>query len=209
MRITRLLMCVFALLVIANASVMAQSWNSAKSEELTGVDLTVTGNEFTLVLYNLTGIAGDTTEGYDVIVWTLEPFNLPAPDTILEIPDGWVWSGKGWSAFEIASQPNKWYTPPALAPGGTFTFRYISDSTTPANVRPDSSDPGFLCHVAGVDSSKPGSDTVKWTAFAPPGYGTETWFDRSTTPVVPEPDSIIALMSGVMGTVGVAIRRRR
>lgn len=198
------------LLLLASSVVFGQSWESAYTTGLTSVYLTKTGFEYTMVLKNLTGIPSDTgTVGWDLLVWSLEPFNLPAPETILQMPDGWSWDGGKWKMFEITDNNQKYYTPPALAPGGSYTFRYTSTLTTPANPGgPENGDPGFLSHVASIDSSVPGSATVKWTPYKPDGYPSQTWSDKSTIET-PEPGSVMALVAGLAGISGYVIRRKR
>lgn len=203
--IRRGLLSFVLLLVIVSGSAFAQSWNSALTEGLTAVQFTKVGTEYTMVLQNLTSLPGDTRPDFDVLVWALEPFNVPAPETILESPEGWVWDGAVWKMFEIADETQKYYTPPALAPGGTMTFRYVSTLTDPANHGgPADGSPGFLAHVAAVDPLAPGP-TQKWTAVVPEGFNTPTWNDHS----VPEPGSLLALSTGLIGAVGLILRKRR
>jgi hypothetical protein len=78
--------------------------------------------------------------------------------------------------------------------------------TSPANPGgPADGTPGFLCHVAAVDSSNPGSATKKWTAVTPEGFGGPTWFERT---VVPEPGSLLALATGLISAAGLVLRKR-
>jgi hypothetical protein len=195
------------LLVLACGCVFGQSWQSGRESGFISVDFSKVGSEYTIVLHNLTGTTADTnTNGWDILVWSLEPFNLPAPQSILQMPTGWVWTNTGFEAFEVESQSDKYKTPPSLAPGGSYTFKYISDLTDPANSGGPANDvPGFLCHVAAVDSSNPGSATQKWTGVTPEGFSGPTWHERA---VVPEPGSLLALATGFISAAGLVVRRR-
>ncbi|MEN6521822.1 MAG: PEP-CTERM sorting domain-containing protein [Armatimonadota bacterium] len=202
-----ILSVLFAVLICGCA--FAQSWNSAISTGVVSADYSKVGNEYTIVLHNLTGIAGDPTpDSYDVLVWSLEPFNIPAPETIISIPNGWEWIEGGFNAFEIEDSNSNYLTPPALAPGLSYTFKFTSNSTTSANKGgPSDGSPGFVCHVAAVDSTTPGNDKVKWTSVTPASIGSPTWHERVTP--VPEPGSLLALTSGLLGVVGITTRRRK
>lgn len=203
----KILLTCSILIVLVCGGVFAQSWDSASSTGMTAVDFIKSGNDYTITLYNMTGIAGDPTVGYDVIIWSLEPFNLPAPQNIIEMPSGWVWQDGGFSMFEIGSDSQKYYSPPALAPGSAYTFRFISDLLTPVNPGgPADGSPGFLCHVAAVDSSAPGSEEQKWIPYTAEN-GLQTWLDRSVP--VPEPGGLLALATGLFGFLGLSVHKRR
>lgn len=203
-------LCCLILAVLICGSVSAQSWESGINTGVIGVDYSRVESEYTIVLHNLTGIPGDKTANYDILVWTLELFNLPSPDTIISKPDGWVWTSRGFEMFEIENSQDKYYTPPALAPGASYTFKYQSTSQVPANPGgPADGSPGFLCHVAAVDSSDPGDATKKWKSFTPAGMSSPTWHERVEIPEVPEPGSLLALASGLIGAIGIAGRRRK
>ena len=118
-----------------------------------------------------------------------------------------MWSEGGFKMFEVADPNRKYFTPPALAPGGTYTFKYTSTLTTPVNPGgPSDGSPGFLSHVAAIDPSTPGSDTQRWTAVIPEGTAKPTWYDHSE---VPEPGSLVTLAAGLLGTAGFLVRRRK
>jgi hypothetical protein len=206
MKMKTLLICLL-LMGLGCSGVLAQSWSAALTTGMTAVDLSKSGNEYTIVLHNLTGIAGDTTDGYDVLVWSLEPFNLPTPQAIIEIPTGWGWKDGGFSMFDVANNSEMYYTPPALAPGGSYTFKFTSNLLTPANSGgPEDGSPGFLSHIAAVDEASPGGSDQRWTAYTPSGMP-QTWNDRSVP--VPEPGGLLALSTGIIGTLGFVIRRRK
>ncbi|MEN6372872.1 MAG: PEP-CTERM sorting domain-containing protein [Armatimonadota bacterium] len=206
-KIAVVLSVLFAVIICESA--FAQNWSSALSTGVVSTDYSKVGNDYTIVLHNLTGITGDPTpDSYDVIVWSIELFNVPAPETIISMPNGWKWTPTGFEAFEISNSKDNYYTPPALAPGLSYTFKFTSTSTTPANSGgPSDGSPGFVCHVAAVDSSQPGSGTVKWTPVTPTSIGSPTWHEKVTP--VPEPGSLLALTSGLLGVVGIISRKRK
>ena len=213
---TRLIVIASLLLVcLVSGSVQAQSWQSAITSGLTGFTVTVSGEDYKITLTNLTGTSTDPNSDYDVLVWTAQPFNLPAPETIIEMPDGWAWTSAGWGKFEVAQSNRKYYTPPALAPGESITFRYTSSLQVSANRGgPADGSFGFLCHVAAVDPTRPGSDTERWYEYYPVGMP-QTWFDHSTLGfdppdgAVPEPGSLMVLVPGALWTVGAGLRRMK
>ena len=178
MKIKTLLICLM-LMTLGCSGVLAQSWSAALSTGMTAVDFSKSGNEYTIILHNMTGIAGDTTVGFDILVWSLEPFNLPAPQAIIEMPAGWDWKDGGFSMFDIANHSENYYSPPALAPGGSYTFKFTSNLLAPVNSGgPADGSPGFLNHIAAIDSSSPGGGDQRWIAYTPSGMP-QTWFDRS------------------------------
>lgn len=198
------------LLLLASGTAFSQSWNAAITTGLTAVGYTQVGNVYTITLYNMTGIPGDTTEGYDMLVWSLQAFNMPAPETMLSMPDEWKWRDGKWTLFAVEQNNRKYYTPPSLAPGQSLTISYTSSLATSANNGgPADGSAGFMAHVAAVDSSIPGSDTLRWTPYQSSDLPS-SWFDHSTIVTeLPEPGSMIVLTGGLAGAAGYVIRRRR
>ncbi len=193
---------------------VAQSWSSAKTSGITIVEsmLDTDTNTYTWTLTN-----GSDSPGTPLaIIWTLQPFNVPAPIS-WTAPVGWEWTSHGWETFEIEASNQKYYTPPAIAPGQSVVFTYTFNPVAPiANQRDDGSDAlGFLSHVAQVE---PGSGSLdgskKWTAVTNPVYG-QTWHDRCAVdddpeyPPVPEPASLLTLAFGLTSLTTLAVRRRR
>lgn len=172
---------------------------------------------FTWVLQNTTGTSGSPIGDGQVLVWSLQPFDVYAP-TAWTAPPGWTWdrSVGAWRNYEIASQNRKYYTPPSIGPGASATFTYTFDPNGPIiNDKGLSADPfaiGFLTYVAAV---VPGSGTpdgsAKWSQTTDPVYGT-MWYDRSDyhpDVMMPEPGSLLALGMGVVGLAGFIRRRMR
>jgi hypothetical protein len=201
-----LLLCCLVLAATACTPVLAQSWNSGQVTGLTSVDVSSSGNQWTFVMHNLSGTQGDTNSpNFDILVWSLELFNFHAPNIgTIVAPTGWTWNDKK-DTFEVTNN-QKYFTGPALAPGGTFTFSYQSTSSVLSNTDTHAPMNGVLAHVGAVDSTKPGNSTVQWKAFNTPNG--QTWHDRSGNNV-PEPASIMSLIGGMTGMLGLALRRRK
>jgi hypothetical protein len=212
-RYASVLAVVILLMAVLVLPAHAQSWSSAKTSGITLVEsaLDTATNTYTWTLTN-----GSDRPGMPYsIIWTLQPFNVPAPISHTE-PTGWGWKSSGWEHYEVAASNKKYYTPPSIAPGQSVVFTYTFAPTAPKINRRDDSDAiGFLSHVAQVE---PGSGSLdgskKWTSADNPVYG-QTWFDRSTItpdpeyPPVPEPASLIALGFGLASLTSLVVRRRR
>lgn len=196
--------------------VHAQSWSAAQTSGITLVtsSLDPMTNTYIWTLTNGSGQFDLPT----VLIWSLEPFNVPAP-IAWTAPAGWTWSGNGWQSYEITDSGEKYYAPPAVAPGQSVTFSYTFDPAAP-KINPfgegyigSPTAIGFISHVAQV---VPGSGTldgsVRWTEDPNSIYG-QTWFDRCIVegdkdyPPVPEPSSIFAMMVGLT-SLGGLLRRR-
>ena len=214
-RITHFTIAVLLLAVLAMPA-HAQSWDSAQPTGITFVDsvLDPMTNTFTWTLTNNGGQADLPC----VLIWSLEPFNVPAP-TAWTAPAGWEWDGSGWQSYEISQPSKKYFTPPAIAPGQSATFTYTFNPSAPKinpfgagyTGYPDAI--GFLCHVGQVVPGSGSLDgSVRWVAQDNPMYG-QTWFDKSGAtfdppyPPIPEPSALIVLCTGFISLAGLARRR--
>ena len=191
------LVLILFLLGAMTISAQAQSWDSAVTSGLTEVSATHVGNVWTFVLTNR---SKESVPEWDVLIWSLQPFNIPRPISIT-CPNGWDWSGTGWEQYRV--DPNrKYHTPPAIDENGVFTIVH-EDGAPSINVEESLfGQPGFQCHVGAVVPGSGSSDgTIPWEP-AQTIYG-ETWFDRSIS--VPEvPAGLLAML----GTLGIGLLRR-
>lgn len=218
--ITTIVLLLAALALPANAG----AWSSAQTSGITLLHsmLDMSTNTFTWTLTN-----GSARPGIpDALIWSLQPFNVPAPIT-WTAPDGWVWTTNGWATFGIDDNSEKYYTPPAIAPGQSAVFTYTVDPESP-RINPYGSgydgDPdaiGFITHIGQVVPDSGTLDgSTRWIAATNPLYGA-TWYDRCTVeseppeppeppyPPVPEPSSLAVLAFGLTSLASLAARRRR
>lgn len=181
----------------------SQDWNANLTNGLTGIQETLVGNTWTFVLTNQSDLA---VPEWDVLVWSLEPFNVPSPSAVT-MPTDWTWKDAHWEQY-VVDPTQKYYTPPALSPGESDTFTLTFDPGAPLiNVEPSlNGNLGFLCHVGAV---VPGSGSLdgqtKWVSYTTPEFG-DTWHDRPGP--VPEPSSLLALGTGLIGLCGFVLKRR-
>ncbi|HUV05235.1 MAG TPA: hypothetical protein VMX94_09020 [Armatimonadota bacterium] len=208
------------LLLALTIPAQAVSWNAAITQGLTSVDVLwdPPASTYTWTLNNLSGTPDCPYPDETVLVWSLQPFNVREPAATTP-PPGWTWddSSGAWQCYEIENEPDKYYTPPAIEPGGSLTFIYVCDPSGsminpfPPDYEGDPiNDIGFISHVAAVvPRTEPIDYNLPWVP-AESQYG-DTWYDRSdyTTTVVPEPASATALGAFGIPLVLAFLRRRR
>jgi len=206
--------------LLAAAPAHAVPWSAGQSSGITYVDSVLAptpGPDIWTYTWELTNQSPVTINSEDitVLVWSLQPFNIPAP-TGTTAPAGWEWddSSKMWQMYEIADPPEKYYQPPALGPGETIVFTYTCDiNGSKTNPFGDGypgdpvNDIGFITHIGAVEPEpmNPGDPVVQWIPSTTEAYG-DTWYD---IPVVPEPSSLFALGTAGATLLGGIIRRRR
>lgn len=192
MRIGAVIAAIFVLAV----SACGQSINSARTQGLVSVHSHREGSVFTWTVVNNTGPA-DGQPGWDVLVWTLQPFGIADPVSVVA-PDGWEWTEKGFSRFLLEDSSEKYYSPPSIAPGASLTFIYDVGSDYD-----DSPELAFLAHVGAVlpqpMQTITGPKWIKTTADGETG-----WHDLATVNNSPEPQSILAILVWCAGLIGLS-----
>lgn len=199
----RLFWMLVVVMLFVPTAVFAQSWDSALTTGLTGVEASLTDNTWEFILTNQSDVF---IPEWDILVWSLEPFNVPAPSAVT-MPAGWEWKDAHWEQY-VVDPTGKYYMPPALAPGENYTFTLSFDAgADPINLEPSlNGQLGFLSHVGAVIPGSGNTDgTDMWDSYTVAGLG-DTWHDRSGP--VPEPSSILALGAGLVGLCGFVLRRR-
>lgn len=182
----RLLTIAVILLLILAVSAQAQSWNSALSSGMINVTWTYTAGEYVFTVLN----PPNPDRGYDLLVWTLEPFLISEPLSVT-CPEGWAWQNNGgWQRFEAVGNSNKYVVGgPAIEPGETLQFRYVVNPNAPlVNPGGDGAGPLLMAHIGAVSGQQNG----KWIAFEC-GNG-RTWYD---VPSVPEPNCMLNIFLGI------------
>ncbi|MDO8684444.1 MAG: hypothetical protein Q7N50_13290 [Armatimonadota bacterium] len=218
MRYTRsiLFLTAFAVLLLIPTIVFAQSWSNAATAGLTTVNWFLEENTYTFTLTNNSGFIGDSSPGYDLLVWSLQPFQIPKP-TSWTAPDGWEWKSSGGNQAFNAPSNRKYYSPPAVAPGESMVFTYTFDPAAPF-VNTNGSQPegiAFLAHVGAVESAGSENNGItEWTPKEVEGLGA-SWYDESvvintndTTPTVPEPSGTLVLAFGSVWIITCLARSR-
>jgi len=203
------------LLFVLSVPAQAASWDAATSEGITSVDVILNTNTYTWTLNNLSGTDLCPLEYDDltVLVWSLQPFNVYEPVSTTP-PPGWIWDGSSgkWQCYEIEDSGEKYYTPPAIAPGGSLVFTYTYNPSGskinpfPADYEGDPiNDIGFISHVAAV--TEPTGEGLPWV----PDQNGGTWYDRSdwSGTIVPEPASAMVLVTLGIPLAASFFRRRR
>lgn len=207
--ITLALFAALMLVVLISASVQAESWSSPVTSGLTSVESVFLNGTYTWTLTNNSSLPGDSNSAYDILVWSLMPFQVNESQSV-STPAGWEWKGDSWA---VAANNKQYYTPPSLGPGRSLVFQY---TPLPSGHLINSSGPqptqlGFVLHVAAVMPDSGSLDgKVKWlpttTQYGP------TWHDRAipTPPetTVPELKGLFVLGFGVI-SMGLTGARRR
>ena len=191
---------VFVGVMLLSGAACGSSLHGARTSGLTSVTSESSGNVFTWTVVNNTG-PGDGQPGWDVLIWSIEPFGFPDPVRVIA-PPGWEWNDRGFGRFEIQWPCSKYSSPPAIPPGGSLVFTYEIGS-------PSASEPGFLAHVGAVlpEPTQVGGVT-HWTPTTVAGHS--SWFDRSSQgSASPEPSAILALLVWCSATAALVKRVRR
>lgn len=198
------------LILLAAMPVCAQTWSSAIYSGLTSVESRFENGTYIWTLTNNSSLAGDDDPSFDILVWSLTPFQVQEPLSYTP-PEGWRWAGNRW---ELASSPSrKYYTPDALAPGKSVRFLYTPDpegKLLNAN-GPQPQGLSFIAHVAAVAPGSGSEDgNLRWKPTAS-RYG-NTWYDKSGSASysdpVPEPRGLLGLAAGILGLAFHILHRR-
>lgn len=193
-----------ATLFYPDVTASAQSWNSGKSVGAVTVEWS---EKDTLYTFTLSSPAGAITP---VVAWSLVPFNVPEPVSVV-CPDGWTWrvSG-GWKFFSLTNDAQKYVVGgPGVEPGESATFLYqVGPITEPVNRGgPDDGRVAFTSHVGAVGEALSGKWAPVRTELGP------TWTDRCRAveffSAVPEPASLGAVAFGFSGFACLSRRRKR
>lgn len=192
------------IVMVMSAPCFCQSWNSARPGTSIVLDAVFENGSYTWTFTNVSGAANDGTAEYDVLAWSLQPFNIPIPSSVTA-PDGWVWvASDGWSRFELADKRNKFAVRgPALEPGESLIFTYtpvvggrIVNPGGPGTGRID-----FITHIGAIKSHYAGR---QWISAE---YLNETqWHEIVSTSggeMAPEPTGMMALLVGCVGLIRV------
>lgn len=210
-RMIAYLLASLLLFAALSGAAFAQSWTDRQSSGLTTVSWHLTDNTYMWLLTNNSGYPGDSTDGYDIIIWSLQPFGVTAPIS-WTAPQGWTWDSDGaWRSFRIANKPEKYSSPPALAPGSSAVFTFTFDPTAPLINSTGRQPEGlaFLAHVAAVSEVPIVEGNVRhWTAASAAQYGS-SWHDTSTSQIIPEPSGALVLAIAGSWLITCLIRNRK
>lgn len=201
------------LLFALSVPAQAVDWDAATSIGITYVDVVwnPSANMYTWTLNNLSGTPDCPPEFTgQVLVWSLQPFNVYEPVSTTP-PPGWIWEGSAWQCYEIEDESEKYYTPPAIAPGGSLVFTYTYNPSGskinpfPEGYTDDPDEIGFISHIGAV--TEPTGEGLPWV----PDQNEGTWYDRSdwSGTIVPEPASATVLVTLGIPLAASFLRRRR
>lgn len=197
------------LIIFVTAPAHAESWSSGVTAGLTSVESILNGGAYTWMLKNNTSLPGDDNQVFDILVWSLTPYQVNEPLTVVS-PAGWKWNGKGW---EVASNSDKYLTPNSVGPGKSLVFQYTPD---PRGHLINASGPqpaglAFITHVAAVlPDSGSANGAEQWTKTTK--LTDATWHDKSAVnesnmSATPEPKGFIVMAFGIAGMGLVGLRR--
>ena len=198
------LLCSIMLTMCVGAS--GQGWNSGTTSGYLTVERSQLGPEHTFTFKN--PVVSD--KDYTVLGWTLQPFNIAVPVSVVS-PEGWEWvETGGWKQFRVADADARYDAGgPALEPGESLTFIYtVGQDATPVNPGgPDGPGVAFLSHVAAVEGQADG----RWIETT--REGNSTWYDAPTTtydaPATPEPSSRAVIISALCALACLVRKRAR
>ena len=176
-----------------------QSWGSKTTSDYLTVERSQLGPKYTFTFES----PAVSDKDHTVLGWTLQPFKIAAPVSVV-CPEGWEWvETGGWKQFRVADASARYdLGGPALEPGESLTFTYtLGGDATPVNPG-GPEEPGlvFLSHVAAVDGHADG----RWTQATI--TGDQTWFDA---PATPEPSSRAAIITAFCALACLVRKRAR
>ena len=191
------LLCSIMLTMCVGAS--GQSWDSKTTSGYLTAERSQLGAEYTFTFKN----PAVSDKDHTVLGWTLQPFKIAAPVSVV-FPQGWEWvETGGWKQFRIADTSARYDVGgPALEPGESLTFTYtLSEDATPVNPGgPEEPGLAFLSQLAAVDGHADG----RWMQATI--AGDQTWYDA---PVTPEPSSRAVIITAFCALACLVRKRAR
>src|SRR5690242_14509296 len=121
---TRLLPAVALLaLPLLNTPASANAYNSGWDTGNTAITSTFDGSTYT---WTLTNTSDTVSSNFDVLIWSLIPYNVLQPLSTTA-PAGWSFGSTSGSQGFSFDENQKYFTPPAIGPGQSAVFTYTID----------------------------------------------------------------------------------